>query len=125
MELSAGETAGDLGSGQPDLLVRQVGQQDAPYAEEGAAQLQLAVRARVEPHVQVRRAVAPVVQVHPADPAESLHCPLHPADQRPELSRLQRRQGVDAAQALDTIQRFNAEQRLKSLRPEVPDKRVG
>ena len=58
---AGGEGAGDLVAGVPDLLVRQVGQQHAPHAEEGAAQLQLPVRPRVEPDVQVRAAVAPVV----------------------------------------------------------------
>ena len=73
-----GQPGGDERQVLPPLRLGDRRQDRVPQRQERAAQLEPAVRPGEEPHVQVRRAVAPPVHVHPGHAVERPDGPLQP-----------------------------------------------
>ena len=73
-----GEPGGDECQIFPPLLLGDRRENVVPEREERAAQLQPSVGPREEPHVQVRRAVAPTIHVNPCDAVQGPDRSLEP-----------------------------------------------
>jgi hypothetical protein len=91
----AGEPLGDEREVLEPLLLGDDRQDVVPERQERAAELQPPVGARQEPHVQVRRTVAPTVHVNPRDAVEGPDRSLEPHCHDAELRGQQVRQVAD------------------------------
>ena len=81
------ERARDGGEVRPPELLGERRQDVVPDRREARPELRHPRRARDEPEVEVRAAVAPAADVHAADLADGVDGALDPDEQRPELGR--------------------------------------
>ena len=87
-----------------ELLVRDVGEDVLPERKHHPRRLEHPERPRNEPHVEVRAAVAPAVEVHAADVAEAENRALDTGGQRAERGGRLRREVAERVDVLATRQ---------------------